>query len=431
MTLPNIDVRRYLLHNIELLRIGSQVTWPFLWHVIIGDSAPIITGRPRPPGPSCSRYINGIILELLSYSHLSVSTLSDTTPDMKLEPCNPPVVDPLFADQLAQDSLTSCHSTSPSHVVKPNISLLTDAATSQTPLSLDQTSLFEPSFLSFKSPLVTQFSPWQVTSPLDPTWTSTSSFSLTSNYFEKIALQLNGIKHGDQDPEKRVAGPTDFKIESILKSDSKDHPVKMMSNNQGYLTECPRNPPSIKVNSPNFPPFPATSAERNCTPSPHENSTAAKESPLPEQISSETTNVMYPTRHIAVPDPHPPFHPEERSSMKRPFSETLEADVSPPSTDKTLDGRIILSRAEIEESRELLRAKRPRLRHEIGREKVNMLESWFEKYCYLSKEGRQVLAQRTGLPVKTVMYWFQNKRRMMKQKTGIDNSTSMARLMKC
>lgn len=90
-----------------------------------------------------------------------------------------------------------------------------------------------------------------------------------------------------------------------------------------------------------------------------------------------------------------------------------------------------MTREAIDASRERLRAKRPRLRHEICGENISVLESWYEKYSYLSKEGRRTIAEQTGLPVKTVMYWFQNKRRMMKQRTGVDHSTSMARLMKC
>ena len=136
----------------------------------------------------------------------------------------------------------------------------------------------------------------------------------------------------------------------------------------------------------------------------------------PTPFSSPTTS------HFQPPLPDQTRSLQQSSSTKRP---------RPPSLERTPDGRIILTREVIEESRERLRAKRPRLRHEIGGENVHVLENWYEKYSYLSKEGRKVLSEKTGLPVKTVMYWFQNKRRMMKQKMGIDHSTSMARLMKC
>ena len=82
---------------------------------------------------------------------------------------------------------------------------------------------------------------------------------------------------------------------------------------------------------------------------------------------------------------------------------------------------IILKRSYINDSRERMKANRPRLRHEIGYESIQILESWFEKESYLSVDGRKVISKQTGLPEKTIMYWFQNKRRNIKMKSSAES----------
>lgn len=262
---------------------------------------------------------------------------------MHLEPCNPPLIDPLFVERFLNDRdrepfsiLTEGSNSLPTITVKPTISISLPGE--------------HVTSLSFSSPLVRQITCSEILSPSSPSWnnilTSTTPKSSREPSSEKVARQII----------------------------------------------CPIKPEPIR------PELPLNISREQISPS-----------PTPTTLSPD----HLPTSNTPV---------RQTSSVKRPHPSSLE---------RTPDGRIILTREVIEESRERLRAKRPRLRHEIGGENISLLESWYQKYSYLSKEGRKVLAEQTGLPVKTVMYWFQNKRRMMKQKMGIDHSTSMARLMKC
>ena len=54
-------------------------------------------------------------------------------------------------------------------------------------------------------------------------------------------------------------------------------------------------------------------------------------------------------------------------------------------------------------------------RHCFTEDQVTKLREWFTRYTYLTLETRQLVAKETGLPEKTVMYWFQNQRRRVKR----------------
>ena len=54
-------------------------------------------------------------------------------------------------------------------------------------------------------------------------------------------------------------------------------------------------------------------------------------------------------------------------------------------------------------------------RHGISESQVAILKMWFSSSTYLSKEDRGLVSRETGLPEKTVMYWFQNQRRRVKK----------------
>ena len=258
------------------------------------------------------------------------------TSTMHLEPCNPPLVDPLFLELFLPDqSSASRDSSNPVVTAKPDISISLPGEHVTT--------------LSFSSPLVRQLTCSEILTPSSPSWNTV----LTSTTPKSSREQ----PHNDRVPRQIIV------------------PIK---------PEVIRPEPRLAIPKEPISPTPTSLS--------------------PDHVTTTSTPVR------------------QTTSVKRPHPSSLE---------RTPDGRIILTREVIEESRERLRAKRPRLRHGIGGENISVLESWYQKYSYLSKEGRKVLSEQTGLPVKTVMYWFQNKRRMMKQKMGIDHSTSMARLMKC
>ena len=271
---------------------------------------------------------------------------------MHLEPCNPPLIDPLFVERLLsfqlRESSLFLQGTVIPHLdrsLKPIISIPSP--------NEDLTSL------SFTSPLVHHLHCSEI-----PTPPSLSLQSISDNTTPKSSRRLLDTK-----PRQIIVPvkPEPIRAQRPIKIPLKPQPARSKT-----IIIAPLSPPTTIQNG------------------------------LPSHDQTDSIKQM--------------------TSRKRP---------NPSSLERTLDGRIILTREVIEESRERLRAKRPRLRHEIGGENISVLESWYQKYSYLSKEGRKVLAEQTGLPVKTVMYWFQNKRRMMKQKMGIDHSTSMARLMKC
>ena len=410
---------------------------------------------------------------------------------MKLESCNPPVVDPLFA--LQHTTTLSSNSDRTNSFLKPSISIFSEAPSSKTPETLAPPSFSNLPYLSFKSPLLPQNNPWSSTFTLSSSWNALASFNASSNYFEHLPHEFSDNILGSKDRcpvlVKPVPRSAVIKSESIQESDSRNISAstvilpKQEPEQEILLYHAEPNvfSPSCALISSTAVPITTPKLEEVLpiiVPKEHSNMTNFTSS---EELPLLTSHFQNPSKKSSVPlsSPkdsysviiqypssfpakilNPSNFSEERTSVKRPFSDAF-SDSTSCSSESTVDstscsstpcsstscsstsfssltscssvqdGRIILSRAVVDESRERLRAKRPRLRHEIGKDKVNLLESWYEKYSYLSKEGRQQLADQTGLPVKTVMYWFQNKRRMVKQRTGIDQSTSMARLMKC
>ena len=57
-------------------------------------------------------------------------------------------------------------------------------------------------------------------------------------------------------------------------------------------------------------------------------------------------------------------------------------------------------------------------RQAISDHQCVILKDWFARYTYLSIKNRTVVSGETGLPEKTVMYWFQNQRRRVKRSTA-------------
>ena len=55
------------------------------------------------------------------------------------------------------------------------------------------------------------------------------------------------------------------------------------------------------------------------------------------------------------------------------------------------------------------------VRHEISESQSSILKNWFGRFIYLTSETRKEVSKDTGLPEKTVMYWFQNQRRKVKR----------------
>ena len=57
-------------------------------------------------------------------------------------------------------------------------------------------------------------------------------------------------------------------------------------------------------------------------------------------------------------------------------------------------------------------------RHGISSLQCDTLLAWFSKYTYLTADKRGLVSMETGLPEKTVMYWFQNQRRRVKRQVA-------------
>ena len=58
-------------------------------------------------------------------------------------------------------------------------------------------------------------------------------------------------------------------------------------------------------------------------------------------------------------------------------------------------------------------------RHEISEFQSYILKKWFNSYTYLTKVKKTEVSKDTGLPEKTVMYWFQNQRTKVKRETSV------------
>ena len=65
--------------------------------------------------------------------------------------------------------------------------------------------------------------------------------------------------------------------------------------------------------------------------------------------------------------------------------------------------------------------KRRNERHEISEFQSNILKKWFNSYTYLTTVTKAEVSKDTGLPEKTVMYWFQNQRRKVKRETSVNS----------
>ena len=65
--------------------------------------------------------------------------------------------------------------------------------------------------------------------------------------------------------------------------------------------------------------------------------------------------------------------------------------------------------------------KRRNERHEMSELQSNILKKWFNSYTYLTTVTKAEVSKDTGLPEKTVMYWFQNQRRKVKRETSVNS----------
>ena len=88
--------------------------------------------------------------------------------------------------------------------------------------------------------------------------------------------------------------------------------------------------------------------------------------------------------------------PKSRSGSSSPYSSPNTSPDSTPTTSCTRNGKKIE-------------------RHGISESQVAILKIWFSRNNYLSWEERSLVSRETGLPEKTVMYWFQNQRRRVKK----------------
>lgn len=157
------------------------------------------------------------------------------------------------------------------------------------------------------------------------------------------------------------------------------------------------SPPNVTVVSParfvqtysSRSPFQPVTPTRIVTSPPFDNMTSS----LPSFSTAFSQDVTIPSRDVVTPPPSYSSTPDlpRKASKQKP---------SPRSTPYTKQKKRIADRSAISE-----------LQSEI-------LKGWFERYTYLSIKNRTVVSGETGLPEKTVMYWFQNQRRRVKRSTA-------------
>ena len=63
--------------------------------------------------------------------------------------------------------------------------------------------------------------------------------------------------------------------------------------------------------------------------------------------------------------------------------------------------------------------KRRNKKQQISWFQSNILKEWFNKNTYLTSETRTEVSKDTGLPEKTVVYWFKNRRSRVKRETSV------------
>ena len=157
------------------------------------------------------------------------------------------------------------------------------------------------------------------------------------------------------------------------------------------------SPPNVTVISParfvqtysSRSPFqPVTPTRSNASP-PSDSMTSY----LPSFNATFSQDVIIPSRDVVTPPPSyssPPDLPRKASKQKP----------SPRSTPYTKQKKRIADR------------------NAISERQSEILKGWFAIYTYLSIKNRTVVSGETGLPEKTVMYWFQNQRRRVKRSTA-------------
>ena len=101
------------------------------------------------------------------------------------------------------------------------------------------------------------------------------------------------------------------------------------------------------------------------------------------------------------------------------YSSDFPRKISPGHKKSTRSGRYSSPKTSPISNPEVSKAeKRRNERQGISEAQFSILKDWFSRYTYLTFENRKIVSQETGLPEKTVMYWFQNQRRKVKRQNS-------------
>ena len=242
---------------------------------------------------------------------------------INFEPCNPPLMDPLFL---------SCISLGSDTTPKPRLHLQQDLKISLEPRQLTKTFPLRPIAIR---PNVESSSP-----PRNQSDQAAPNFTVSP---QQPSLALN---------PHRCVSPTTCTSPNCLHRNTRFRPVPSSS---ALITPLHSNETSLR-----------------------------------NPLTSEQTKKISPT---------PSYQKPVRSS---PYSPKTSPNTTPNN-----------SKAE----------RRRNERQGISESQCSILKEWFTRYTYLTIEHRKIVSQETGLPEKTVMYWFQNQRRKVKRQHSQTSSS--------
>ena len=182
--------------------------------------------------------------------------------------------------------------------------------------------------------------------------------------------------------------------------------------------------PDVKVKSPS-PPRNQTVGE---PPNAHLSSPLSSQSLLSHRSISPSTcsSITCPDRISILNSTSPPISvttPLRTTDTSPRYSPDLPKKISPGYKKSTRSSPYSSPKTSPHSNPCVSKAERRRNeRQGISESQFSILKDWFGRHTYLTIDNRKIVSQETGLPEKTVMYWFQNQRRKVKRNLS-QNST--------
>ena len=307
-------------------------------------------------------------------SHLTF--IAPLSSNMNFEPCNPPVIDPLYLTGLSLQSDVSQHRT----YLRFNITLSPEKKirpVRPVPVRPDPKTTSSPTVSGYTSSSLLHTTSSATASTRHPI--STSSCTMTSHPTNQTS------EAGKTNTARSLTPATDTLTPNVTIS----HPDHPLHSGPGYF-----RPLSSGVT--------LQSHEVIATPSAHMTSYRQDTCSSGSSDHSRNTTPLVTGSICDNPRKISPVQSLKNSSRSGRSSSPYNSspNSSPDSTPCTTTSE-----------------KRRNERHGISETQARVLKGWFSRYTYLTAEIRSEVSRQSELPEKTVMYWFQNQRRKVKRET--------------